>query len=49
MELSNNHRTEYISFLNDKFREPGLGKYQKNMRDIFDILMKKGNPKLATR
>ncbi len=29
---SNNHRTEYISFLNDKFRELGIGKYQKNMK-----------------
>jgi len=46
---SNNHRTEYISFLNDKFRAFGLGKYQKNMKDIFDILMNKGNPKLAIR
>lgn len=26
---SNNHRTEYISFFNDKFRELGIGKYQK--------------------
>ena len=31
---SNNHRTEYIRFLNDKFRELGLGKYQKNMKNI---------------
>lgn len=46
---ANNHRTEYISFLNDKFRELELGKYQKNMKDIFDILMEKGNPKLAVR
>ena len=46
---SNNHRTEYISFLNDKFRELGIGKYQKNMKDIFDILMSKGKPKLAIR
>lgn len=46
---SNNHRTEYISFLNDKFRELGIEKYQKNMKDIFDILMEKGNPKLAIR
>ena len=46
---SNNHRTKYISFLNDKFRVLGLGRYQKNMKDIFDILMKKGNPKLAIR
>lgn len=46
---SNNHRTEYISFLNDKFQELGLGKYRKNMKDIFDILLRKGNPKLAIR
>lgn len=46
---ANNHRTEYISFLNDKFKELGLGKYQKNMRDIFNILMEKGSPKLAIR
>lgn len=46
---ANNHRTEYISFLNDKFRELGIGKYQKNMKDIFHILMEKGNPKLAIR
>lgn len=46
---SNNHRSEYISCLNDKFHELGLGKYQKNMKDIFDILMEKGNPKLAIR
>ena len=35
---SNNYRTEYISFLNDKFWELGLGKYQKNMKNIFEIL-----------
>lgn len=46
---SNNHRTEYISFLNDKFKELGLGKYQKNMKNIFEILVEKGNPKLAIR
>lgn len=46
---SNNHRTEYIRFLNEKFQELGLGKYQKNMKDIFDILMKEGSPKLAIR
>lgn len=46
---SNNYRTKYISFLNDKFRELGLEKYQKNMKGIFDILMRKGNPKLAIR
>lgn len=46
---ANNHRSEYISFFNDKFRELGLGKYQKNMKNIFEILMEKGNPKLAIR
>ena len=46
---SNNHRTEYISFLNDKFRELGLGKYQKNMKNILDILLNEGKPKLAIR
>ena len=33
--VSNNHRTEYIKFLNDKFQELGIGKYQKNMKNIF--------------
>lgn len=46
---SNNHRTEYIKFLNDKFKELGIGKYQKNMKDIFDILMENGNLELAIR
>lgn len=46
---SNNHRTEYMKFLNDKFKELGIGKYQKNMKDIFGILMEKGNPKMAIR
>lgn len=46
---SNNHRTEYISFLNDRFKELKIGKYQKNMQDIFDVLLKQGNPKLAIR
>lgn len=46
---ANNHRAEYISFLNDKFKELGIGKYQKNMNNIFTILMEYGNPKLAIR
>lgn len=46
---ANNHRAEYITFLNDKFKELGIGKYQKNMKDIFEILLKYGNPKLALR
>ena len=35
---ANNHRSEYSSFLNDKFKELGIGKYQKNLKDIFEIL-----------
>ena len=35
--------------MNDKFRDLGIGKYQKNMKNIFEILMEKGNPKLAIR
>lgn len=46
---SNNHRAEYITFLKDKFKELGNGKYQKNMKDIFAILLEYGNPKLAIR
>ncbi|MBR4027182.1 MAG: RloB domain-containing protein [Lachnospiraceae bacterium] len=46
---ANNHRAEYITFLNDKFKELGIGKYQKNMKDIFIILLEYGNPKLAIR
>lgn len=46
---ANNHRTEYIAFLNDKFRELGIGKYQKNMKNIFDSLIEYGDPKLAIR
>lgn len=46
---ANNHRSEYITFLNDKFKELGIGKYQKNMKDLFSILMEYGNPKLAIR
>ena len=46
---ANNHRADYISFLNDKFKELGIGKYQKNMDNIFTILMEQGNPNLAIR
>lgn len=46
---ANNHRVEYIIFLNDKFKELGIGKYQKNRKDIFAILFEYGNPKLAIR
>jgi len=46
---SNNHRTEYIRFLNEKYTELGIGKYRKNDNRTFDTLMKYGNPKLASR
>ena len=46
---SNNYRKQYISFLNDKFQGLGIGKYQKNMKNIFEILRRHGNPKLAIR
>ena len=46
---SNNHRSEYKKFLNEKFQELGIGKYEKNMEDIFEVLMNSGNPKLAIR
>lgn len=46
---SNNHRSEYVKFLNDKFQKLGIGKYEKNMKNIFDILFEQGNPRLAIR
>lgn len=46
---SNNHRKEYVKFLNDKLRSVGIGKYQKNMPDIFQILLNHGNPKQACK
>lgn len=46
---SNNHRSEYVKFLNDKFQKLGIGKYEKNMKNIFDILFENGNPRLAIR
>lgn len=47
--VSNNHRTDYIRFLNEKFAELKIGKYQKNMGNIFEILLEHGNAKLAIR
>lgn len=47
--ISNNHRSQYIDFLNNRFAAFGLGKYEKNREDIFDILMNKGSPKKAIR
>ena len=46
---SNNHRTKYIRFLNERYTELGLGKYRKNDEETFNILMNHGNPKLASR
>ena len=46
---SNNHRTEYIRFLNERYTALGLGKYMKNDGETFTILMNHGNPKLASR
>ncbi|MBR6003527.1 MAG: RloB domain-containing protein [Lachnospiraceae bacterium] len=46
---SNNHRSEYIDFLNKQFKAMGIGKYAKNMSTIFDILMDKGDPKKASK
>lgn len=46
---SNNHRKEYMDFLNDKFRKMGIGKYEKNTKGIFDILLERGKPKLAIK
>lgn len=47
--VSNNHRTEYIKYLNNKFKKLEIGKYEKNLQDIFEILLKHGNPQLAIR
>lgn len=46
---SNNHRSEYKKFLNEKFQVLGIGKYEKNMANIFELLMEFGSPKLAIR
>ena len=35
--------------MNSKFSELSLGKYAKNMENIFDILLEYGNPRLAIR
>lgn len=46
---SNNHRTEYIEFLSKKYKELGLGNYEKNRPDTFHILGKYGKEDLAIR
>ena len=47
--LFRSHRSEYKKFLNEKFQELGIGKYEKNMANIFELLMEYGSPKLAIR
>ena len=47
--ISNNHRMDYVGFLNDKFAELKISRYQKNMENIFDVLLEYGNPRLAIR
>lgn len=46
---SNNHRSFYITYLNEEFRKRRIGKYEKNMDNIFDLLVNYGNPRLACR
>lgn len=46
---SNNHRSEYIEFLSKKFKELGLGAYEKNRKDTFTILQEYGKEDLAIR
>ncbi len=46
---SNNARPEYIKFLNKKFKDIGLEKYEKNDPNTFNILLERGSPKLAIR
>lgn len=40
-------REEYFRILNNIFTKQKLGKYQKNEKNIFNILCKYGNPRLA--
>ena len=44
---SDSGRKAYFSFLNDKFKKLGIGGYQKNYKEIFDILLSNGDPKRA--
>ena len=46
---SNNHRKGYIKYLDEKFTKLGIVIYQKNMPNIFDILVTYGNPRLAIK
>lgn len=44
---SDNDRSQYISYLNEKFKRLGLEKYKKNNAENFNILMQFGNPRQA--
>lgn len=46
---SDNHRRYYVDYLNGIFEKKKLGKYEKNMTNIFDILLNYGDPKMASR
>ncbi len=46
---SNNNRSFYISYLNDKFKKLGLTKYKKNDKSIFHILQTYGDEEKAVR
>ena len=44
---ANNGRGDYKRFLDRKFKELGLRRYDKTDKNLFDIMTKKGKPKLA--
>lgn len=44
---SNNHRKYYIDYLSRKFKELGMGSYEKNRADTFRILQQYGNEERA--
>ena len=46
---SNNHRSEYVDFLNKEFKNKGFEAYKKNSKDTFKILQEYGDEKLAIR
>ena len=46
---SDNDRKYYRKFLHRKFEDLGWNYYQKNNKELFNILINKGNPKLAIR
>ena len=44
---ANNYRSGYKKFMNEKFQELGIGTYEKNMDDMFEMLMNGGSSKVA--